>query len=161
MRLPSSNTKPMGQNTGGEESSPSCRWCSQSSFIQSSRSKPWATVELAFHLFPLSANRWIPYWIRHKATLFSLPSITHLRPLIYFFPTSLTSFTQRSHCPPLAHVCVWQSPLIQNTSSWLFCCGIKRKWISLQHREYASFPKGVLCQGSFFRSFRDPLRAQM
>lgn len=72
-----------GKKRGGEESSPSCRWCSQSSFIQSGRS--WATVELAFHLFPLSANRWIPYWTRHKATLFSLPSITHLRPLIYFF----------------------------------------------------------------------------
>lgn len=103
---------------------------------------PLSVYVLYFHVN--SVNRSIPYWPMHKATLFALSSITHLKPLVFFScPSEHTNYAT------LALVCVWLNSLIQNTSLWLFwnglLHGIQKKLIIFAQKTWTcNFPSGSL-----------------
>lgn len=108
---------------------------------------PLSMYNLYFHVNDV--NRSIPYWPRHKATLF-VSSITHLKPLVFFScPSEHTNYAT------LALVCVWLNSLVQNTSLWLFwngfLNGMQMKLIILHRKhEHAIFLQGAWHSGFYF-----------
>lgn len=66
----------------------------------------WPLSCLYFPFFPFSVNTWNPLWPRHRAKLFDLPSIKHLKPQVFFFPASSEHTNHHyKHCS-LVLVCV-------------------------------------------------------